>query len=322
MTTQLDTFGDSTSLTYDKEGNVKSQTDAKANVTTMVYDAQNRLKTTTDRLAGVTTHTYNCCRLVSIVDAENQMTAYEYNARGEKIKETHPDHVSGATVGTTGYGIVEFAYDPAGRMLRKTDQAGDTCTFNYDLAGRMTQRDYRTQANSPSGTIADSDTFTFDRASRMLTAVSGRYANTVTNVYDLMGRHQEEKLTIAGQTYSVGYEYDNLGRRNKTTYPNGTLVERTFTERGQLHTTKYDANVEDTRTYDDGGRLITSGYRNGVTTTYAYRNVSGNKDNLLASISFAHPSGAATNRLVGDLTYSWDANKNKTKETIAGTMSG
>ncbi len=68
--------------------------------------------------------------------------------------------------------------------------------------------------------------------------------------------------------------------------------------------------------------MITSAYRNGVTTTYAYRNVSGNKDNLLASISFAHPSGAATNRLVGDLTYSWDANKNKTKETIAGTMSG
>jgi hypothetical protein len=103
---------------------------------------------------------------------------------------------------------------------------------------------------------------------------------------------------------------------------NSTGNKRTFTERGQLHTTKYDANVEDTRSYDDGGKLITSAYRNGVTTTYAYRNVIGNKDNLLASISFAHPSGAATNRLVGDLTYDSDANKNKTKETIAGTMSG
>ncbi|MBX3417066.1 MAG: RHS repeat protein [Pirellulaceae bacterium] len=35
MTSQTDTFGDSTSMTYDKGGNVKTQTDAKGIVTTM-----------------------------------------------------------------------------------------------------------------------------------------------------------------------------------------------------------------------------------------------------------------------------------------------
>jgi len=35
-------------------------------------------------------------------------------------------------------------------------------------------KDYRTLANSPSGKIADSDTFTFDATGRMLTAISGR----------------------------------------------------------------------------------------------------------------------------------------------------
>ncbi len=34
----------------------------------------------------------------------------------------------------------------------------------------------------------DSDTFTYDRAGRMLTALSGRYANTVTLAYDHAGR--------------------------------------------------------------------------------------------------------------------------------------
>ncbi|MFO0220790.1 MAG: hypothetical protein ACK54I_15425, partial [Planctomycetota bacterium] len=86
----------------------------------------------------------------------------------EKIRETYPDHVSGAAVGTAGYGIVQFSYDPAGRIRMKTDQQGDTCTFNYNLAGQLLSRAYRTRANSPSGTVADSDTFTYDRAGRML----------------------------------------------------------------------------------------------------------------------------------------------------------
>ena len=49
---------------------------------------------------------------------------------------------------------------------------------SIDLAGRMSSRDYRTLANSPDGAISDTDTFTYDSASRMLTAESGRYTNT------------------------------------------------------------------------------------------------------------------------------------------------
>ncbi|MEZ6135095.1 MAG: hypothetical protein R3C53_09320 [Pirellulaceae bacterium] len=82
--------------------------------------------------------------------------------------------------------------DDAGRVLRKQDAKGDTVTFNYDLAGRLSQRDYRTKVNSPSGTIADSDVFTYDKASRMLTAASGRYSNTVTYTYDTAGRKATE----------------------------------------------------------------------------------------------------------------------------------
>ena len=64
--------------------------------------------------------------------------------------------------------------------------------MNYDLAGRLTSRDYRTLANSPSGTIADTDAFTYDKAGRMLTAVSGRYSNTVTYIFDAAGRKKTE----------------------------------------------------------------------------------------------------------------------------------
>jgi hypothetical protein len=43
---------------------------------------------------------------------------------GRKIKETYPDHVTGSSVGSLDYGIVEFTYDSAGRLSVKTDQQG------------------------------------------------------------------------------------------------------------------------------------------------------------------------------------------------------
>ena len=261
-----------------------------------------------------------------LTDEESQTTAYAYNNLGQKTSETYPDHTGGSS-GSSTYGIVEFAYDPAGRVQLRTDQNGDTVTYTFDLAGRMTQRDYRTKANSPTGTIADSDSFTFDRSSRMLTGVSGRYSNTVTMAYgDNDGRLEDESLTIASQTYTVGRSYDGRGMLSQLDYPDGGYVQRTYTDRGQLDETKYKGTsggtlyTEDTRTYDAGGRLSTSAYRNGVTTTYAYRSSGGNKDNQLDSISFSHPGGASY--VFKTHTYTWDANKNKTKETIASGSGG
>ena len=166
--------------------------------------------------------------------------------------------------------------------------------------GGCSSRDYRTRANSPTGTIADSDTFTYDAASRMLSAESGRYSNTVTYTYDAAGRKSTESLTISGQTYTSTTEYDAAGRVSKLTYPDASEVTRSYTARGQLHTLAVGLTTIDTRAYDDGGRLTSSSYNNGVGESRTYNN-----DNTLSSISF---TGAS----IGTYSYTWDANKNKT----------
>ena len=56
--------------------------------------------------------------------------------------------------------------------------------------------------------------------------------------------------------------------------------------------------------------MTSSSYNNGVSESRTY-----NDDNTVASISF---TGAA----IGNLGYTWDANLNKTSETIGGVMSG
>src|SRR5690606_19827182 len=97
--------------------------------------------------------------------------------RGLLVKETYPNHNGMASPGDPDYGIVEYEHDGAGRMFRRTDQNGDTVTMRFDLAGRAYQKDYRTEAEGPTGAIADSVMLTHDASSRVLTAHSERYDN-------------------------------------------------------------------------------------------------------------------------------------------------
>lgn len=227
-----DTASDTTNSTYDKAGNRLTATDGNSNSTSYVYDARGRQKSQTDRNSNTTSFTYLATgQLASLTDAESLTTSYTYDDAGNKLTEQYPDHTGGSP-GARTYGIVTFVNDAAGRAQRKQDQKGDTVTYNYDLASRMTSRDYRLAANSPSGTIADSDTFTYDKASRMLTAVSGRYSNTVTYTYDTAGRKASEALTISGKTYTTDLDYNSRGELVEYTYPDGSDIDRTYTDRG------------------------------------------------------------------------------------------
>ncbi len=307
-----DTTNHTTNSTYDKAGNRIAAIDGKNQTTSYKFDARGRQKSQTDRISGVTSFTYLATgQLASLTDAENQTTSYTYDDAGGKLTEQYPDHTAGSAIGTSGYGIVTFTLDPAGRVSRKQDQKGDTCTFNYDLAGRLTSRDYRTAANSPSGTIADNDQFTYDKAGRMLTAYSGRYSNTVGYAYDAAGRKKSESLTIAGRTYTTETGYNARGELTKYTYPDSTVVDRTYTARGELYQLKHAGTTIDTRAYDNGGRMSSSTLNNGVVDSRSY-----GADNSVSSITF---TGSGTS--IGNLSYGWDNNHNKTSETITGTMS-
>lgn len=321
LLTRTDTYDDEVSYTYNDVGNQLTITDAKSQVTTHEYDVLGRRIKTTDRLSGETEYGYDAnSNRTSITDAEDKLTEYLFDDANQKTKETYPGHNTMASAGDSDYGIIEFAFDPASRLKLRTDQRGNTCTFNMDLAGRLTSKDYRLRVNSPSGTIAETDTFTYDAASRMLTAESGRHSNTVTNTYDDAGRLDDESLTIGSgmseKTYTVGREYGDRSQLWKLTYPDTTVVERTYNDRGQLYTVKYGATTIDTRSYDVGGRLSTSTYGNGVVTTYGYRNDSGDKDDQIDSIDIV--KNATT---IDAFDYAYDTNKNIVSESRTGTMS-
>lgn len=319
MTKRTDTYGDVIQWTHDRSNNVVTTTDARNNQVTGEYNAGNQLVKKTDRLNGVSTFTYDLTgNRTSVTDAENRTTSYFNNAVGLNTTITMPDHVSGSTVNTAGYGKIVMGFNAASQLFSRTDQTGAVVEYQRDLAGRVLQRKYRSAATSP---IVDTDTMTWDHANRLLTGTKGRYSNTVSRSYDIAGRLEDESLQIAGVTYTVNSEYDVRGQLSKLTYPDGSEVDRTYTSRGQLYEVSYEGQVYDTRAYDNSGRPDTITYRNGVVTTHTWRDDTSGKDNMLSGLAAVHPSGVtATSHKIGDLTMSYDSNKNILSSTFTGTM--
>src|SRR5690606_27511875 len=112
------------------------------------------------------------------------------------------------------------------------------------------------------------------------------------------GRKKTEGLTISRQTYTTTSAYNTRSELAQLTYPDATVVDRNYTDRGALYQLKHAGTTVDTRSYDDGARLVTEAYINTVTESRTY-----NLDNTLAGIT--------DNKSIGNLSYTWDANKNK-----------
>ncbi len=161
--------------------------------------------------------------------------------------------------------------------------------------------------------------FTYDAASRLVTAVSGRYQNTVSRQYDLKGRLLREDQALSGQpTRSVWSAYDAADRRTAITHPDGRVQQRAYDPRsllqqvawlpaGALPTTTAEMLAQ--RGYDAAGRLTSHVSGNGVAETRTYRN-----DGLVERIRASQPASiiGATVGDITDLTYAYDAAGRKT----------
>ncbi|MFT3764627.1 MAG: hypothetical protein QM820_03780 [Minicystis sp.] len=246
-----DTKGGTLKSAYDANGNLVTSVDALGHATTQAYDGRDRNVALTDRLGGITRWAYDANdNLVALTDAEARATVYLYDARNRMIEETYPDG-----------GVRRFSHDAAGRMIERVDQAMDVTAYLHDRANRLVTVAYPDGLN---------DTLAYDGASRLISATSARYDNTVTRSYDGAGRLSAETLTLAAGSFTTGFGYDAANRKTSITYPNGSVVGQTFTDRDQLAIITQDGAPVASRAYDPGGRLVATTYGNGKVETRAY----------------------------------------------------
>lgn len=288
-----DGLGAITRRAYDRHGNVVSSTDALGQVTTHGYDARDRKVRTTDRVAGVTRFTWSpTSRPTAVVDAEGRATTYAYApTRDLLVTETFPGH--GAVGDPTPADQRQYVYDGVGRLIARTDQAGQTTGYLYDAAGRLINRTYPDGLN---------DRFAHDAAGRLVTAESLRYANRVTRSYDAAGRLIREVQRLGGVDHAVAYAHDAADRAIRVTHPSGAVVTRAFDRRGLLTRATFAGATVATLAYTPGGRLST---RTTATTTPRVETRGYRADGLLASISTPGIQG---------LAYAYDAIGRKTQE--------
>jgi len=175
LTTSMTANGNSTTNSYDPNGNLIQTTDPEYNITTFAYDAIGRKVSMTND-ANVTTtyeydnlnritkithpdsnyiqHTYNCCGLSQKTDENGKTTDYEYDSLGRLTK------VTDANGNQTAY-----TYDGVGNLVSLKDAKGNTTAYTYNALNRLTEITYP---------LGGSETYTYDEEGNMLTKTDSK----------------------------------------------------------------------------------------------------------------------------------------------------
>ena len=240
---------ETTSFTYDANGNQISQTDPLNHTTTFQYDALGRRTART--LPGNVTET-----------VEYSAIADPVNSSIEVPKKTLTDFNGRQTI---------QIHDRMDRLVTNQLPAvpgftGNTNTYQYTVAGQRAQV-------VQTGAVNRVTRYAYDGLGR-LRAVS-KLEGTLSYGYDSLGT-----VTNIGARYGYqwpaslpadGYAYESLTNSRTTPNPNGAEWTYAYDARGRLQQVNPDAQTADAAyAYDAVGNLAALTFRNGVSNTYTY----------------------------------------------------
>jgi RHS repeat-associated protein len=240
---------------YDPFGQARKFTDERHNVTDLVYTLGPMKK-----LQTVTTYRQ---RDSPLGGTEAQLTSFEYDAMGRPKKTIFPD----TSIEETTYQL--------GQIWKYQTRRGQTKVIDqYDARGRELHHYWlKPDGITPDGTTP-AVTSVWDDAGR-LTNISNVFS-TIDYTYNDVGQVINEGSTVAGsgtggnavrrQVIYWRYPNDEVAQ---ITYPNGAVVTRGYTARGQLAGVGWSGGST-SFAYLPDGKVNYQAWTNGVTTTYGY----------------------------------------------------
>ncbi|MFI1486421.1 RHS repeat-associated core domain-containing protein [Streptomyces sp. NPDC020747] len=286
ITKVIDALGHARERTYDANRNVTTAVDATGvgstpgNVTAYGWDARSNpttLKLPTGATASLTAYQTIAGADVSgkVTSADGESVSYTYDSAGNTTKET----VAGAEGGTR-----TFTYNPStptcggfeGQRCEVKDANGKATKFSYDAKGNL----IKVTPPNPLGEI----TYTYDGLGRVETMVDGRGIKTV-HVYD--NRNRITKVSSTNDTVSytwdgdgnlkqrsdstgiVKYDFDPLNRETVRTLQDGSQTVLTYTADGNVET-YHDPNGLIRYTYSKTNKLESLTDSFGQKTGYEY----------------------------------------------------
>ncbi|ATE70871.1 putative Ig domain-containing protein [Lysobacter capsici] len=214
-----------TSYLYDRDGNLKSTTDALGRADSNEYDVRGLLSATVDRTG----------RRVEL----------RYDAVGRLLQRI--EDPAGLALATT------YRYDGQGRLSEVTDASGRKTAYSYDREGRLTQ-----VAADPAG-LNLRTVYTYDALGRQITVTEGAgtaQARTIQYDYDALGRRTAERLDPAGLNLITSYAYDandNVVRRTDAT---GNVTRFYYDEADRMIYTIDPLGVMTRNWFDVTGKVV------------------------------------------------------------------
>ena len=247
-----DSEGDRTTWSYDARGRVVRKTYADGSHVDYAYDGDGRPVSRTSSRGIVSTRTYDAAgrplslsfsdgtpsqsyaydrggRLVSVTDGAGTRSL-SYDSAGNLLSEGMP-HVPGKAVART--------YDEQGRRTGLALGADLSAAYAYDGLGRL------------SSVVCGEDAIAFDSRPHGGEAArhwirNGNEAAAVVTEYDAWDSIAAISFgPPEGEAFSLGYDYDGLGRRTQATLPDGSSWRYTYDRLSQVTSgEKRDASGE------------------------------------------------------------------------------
>jgi RHS repeat-associated protein len=240
-----------TSFTYDKNGNVQTITDPRGYISYRSVDQLNRLTRTKDGALNISFISYDShSRPLTVTDPRGNKTTYVYDGFGDKIQQNSPD-----TLKTI------FYYDADANLTGRNQSGLNFSSATYDALDRIATRTY---PSASSLNVA----FTYDQAGHgdgigRLTSLTDA-AGSLSQNFEERGLLTSSARTYSGTTYTtwvMGYTRDTTGQVTTVTATqpgHGATNLATSVKHmpfGPASSWTYGNGVTDTRTFDLDYRL-------------------------------------------------------------------
>jgi RHS repeat-associated protein len=334
----VDPIGNQSSMSYEKRGVMRTQTDPEGVVTAYRYDRLSRRVMVVQNYSDVGEDP-----LLWVPDSTNG-----YWRRSNNTAIDHNTPVNDRNV------TLRAAYDKGGRLLSMTDPRGHVTSYVYDLLDRRTSKtnplnhQWTTVYSNVTGSKTTRETLTnplghgtqhdYDRVGQLktiqyLSEPAPRATPDVAFKYDALGNRIEMRETYGatpvrttnylydaaqrltrvdfdkdgnGTTdHAVSYAYDAGGLRTQMTLPGNLSITYTYDAKGQL-VGLGDWTGKNTRyTYDSAGRLTSAQRPGDLVSRYRY-----DEGGRLRSLRHSD-----NQRTFGAFTYEVDKRGNRTAAT-------
>jgi RHS repeat-associated protein len=332
-----------TTYTYDANGNLATAKDALNRVTTVNSVNASGLPTSvTDQNGVVNLMTYDPLGRISTVSVQGPTpatTTFGYDLNGLLTSLTD---ASGVTL--------TYGYDAAHRLTSITDAAGNKTVFALDGLGNRTQ----TQIQTGSAQVLMANSATFDSLGRLLTSIGAanqttRFEydknsnptkltdprNAVTQTaFDAFNRVKQATDALNGVTkltydlqdnvtsvtdaklHATTYTVNGFGFVTQTVSPDTGTTTYTYDLAGNVLSRKDARKIVTNYTYDKLDRPLTRTYPSSTTenVTYVYDAIAGGNFGIGRLTSLTDGAGTAS------FVYDAYGNRASEKRTIAGVV--